>query len=99
MGIDAAGGPEHLLLRLHAKPAQRGQRFRRRKLRLGLPCPGQQDKMRLQRRGRAEKGLRRHIPVRAAVAPVHKAGLRRQQDLLLQSPAGQRAKLSAVHGG
>ena len=55
--------------------------------------------MRLQRRGRAEKGLRRHIPVRAAVAPVHKAGLRRQQDLLLQSPAGQRAKLSAVHGG
>ena len=87
MGVDPAGGAQHPLLgQLAVHPQQRKEGVRlltvQRPLFRALPKIG------VERAGAVKKGKLVHVPVRAAVFPVHQSRLWRDVHLIQQRPAG-----------
>ena len=90
VGVDAAGGRQHGMLRLPAQCLE---------LRRRGPCHAQGHKaakIRLQRRRAAVEQGQVHVIMGPGVAPVHQAGLGGQAHLVLQGLTGQ---LGQVTGG
>lgn len=88
MGVDPAGGRQHGLLSQLSLPPQGGEEL----LRSQSPphsLPDTPFKVGKQDRRAVQKGKDVHIPVAAAVFPVHQPRLRRHADLVQQAPAGQ----------
>ena len=97
MGVHPACGMEHLPFRQHSGGAQ----FRKGLLRRKVPGPpanlGAPGKIRGQRGGAGQEGEHIHIPVAAAVLPVHQSRLGGRRHLVQQRLAGQTGhRLAAV---
>ena len=98
MGIDAPGGPIHLSLGAHAQGLELRQDLPGRSLRVGQSPPGAGAEVSPQGAGTVQKGEEIHVPVGAAVVPVHQSRLGRDRDLVEQGPLGGRADASGLAG-
>ena len=94
MGVDAAGGVQHLALGLTTQRPQGRERLGRELFRRLAARPGAGFK--IGRRGAVHEGEDIHIFMASAVAPVHKAGLWGGGHFVEQSADGQTGRVGNV---
>lgn len=90
------GGPIHFSLGAHAQGLELRQDLPGRSLRVGQSPPGASAEVSPQGADTVQKGEEIHVPVGAAVVPVHQSRLGRDRDLVEQGPLGGRADASSL---
>ena len=96
MGVDAAGGIQHLALGLTTQRPQGREGLGRGLFRRLAARPGAGFKIGVERRSAVHEGEHIHVPVASAVAPVHKAGLWGGGHFVEQGADGQTGRVGDV---